>query len=265
MSLAQAVQEGRRFWASAAGQALWQAERACLGPVCEALFGQHSLQLGMAPRLTDMCPIRHALAWAPTRDLAEDSSSLVCMPDSLPLPDDSLDLVVIHHLLETVPEAHHVIREATRVIHDDGRLVILGWHPFGIEGLSRMWPARRRQNPWRGQWRSSARLRDWLTFVDFEIERVDYCGFRMPGGATRNQHLETLGRRYNLPLGGTYLIVARRKTIRVQPIRPEFSSRPLLAGSWLGHSPLHSCERPSAPRPYQQHRTIHKHRILEVD
>ncbi|GAB2798711.1 class I SAM-dependent methyltransferase [Halomonas shantousis] len=265
MTLAQAVLEGRRFWASAAGQALWQAERACLGPVCESLFGQHSLQLGMAPRLTDMCPIRHPLDWAPTRELAETSSSLVCMPDSLPLPDDSLDLVVIHHLLEIVPEAHHVMREATRVLQDNGRLVILGWHPFGTEGLSRIWPARRRQWPWRGHWRSSNRLRDWLAFVDFEIERVDYCGFRFPGRVVRNLRLETLGRRYNLPLGGTYLIVARRKTIRMQPIRPEFAPRPLMAGSWLGASPLHNCERPRPSRSQHEHSAIHEYRIPEVD
>lgn len=247
ISLAQLVREGRRYWASSAGQAHLQAQRACLGPICERLFGAHSLQLGMAPRLSDMCPIRHALGWSPTRELAEDESCVVCAPDQLPLPDECLTLVVVHHLLEVVPEPHRLLQEATRVVADDGRLVLFGWSPLGLEGLNRPWPRHRNELPWRGHWRTPGRLKDWLAFVDFEIERIDYCGFRVPGGMPRNAGLETFGRRHNLPLGDTYMIRARRRMQWAQVSRPRLP-RPAVGGPLLGHAPRVSaheteCER----------------------
>ncbi|GGX78506.1 hypothetical protein GCM10007160_02220 [Litchfieldella qijiaojingensis] len=236
ISLAQLVRDGRRYWTSADGQAHWQAERACLGPVCERLFGAHSLELGMAPRLSDMCPVRHPMCWAPTRELAESPGTLVCQPDRLPLPDGVLQLMIIHHLLEVVDDPHHVLQEAARVTADSGRLIIFGWGPLGVSGLSRVWPHRRRQLPWRGHWRTPGRLGDWLAFVDFEIERVDYCGFHLPGRAPRNAMLETLGRRHNLPLGDTFMIRARRKSQLAQVQRPKLAIGSSLGGASLGHA-----------------------------
>ncbi|MDZ7852960.1 MAG: methyltransferase domain-containing protein [Halomonas sp.] len=233
-ALARLVREGRRYWASPAGQALWRAERACLGPVCEDLVGQHSLELGMAPVLSDICPIRHAMSWAPNVEMVDHESTLVCSPDALPLPDDSLSLVLIHHLLEVVGEPHRMLQEAARVTADSGRLIIFGWCPLSAGGISRVWPGRRRRMPWRGHWRTPGRLGDWLAFVDFEIERVDYCGFHLPGSLPCNTMLETLGRRHNLPLGDSYMIHARRRAqlAQSQPSRFELS-RPL-AGPALG-------------------------------
>ena len=86
-------------------------------------------------------------------------------------------------------------------------------------------------------------MREWLAFVDFEIERVDYCGFRLPGGQVHNLGLETLGRRYNLPVGGCYLIVARRKQAPIQPARTLFQRDAVTGNSWLGPAALHQGER----------------------
>ncbi|WP_163575713.1 class I SAM-dependent methyltransferase [Halomonas faecis] len=236
ITLARLFREGRRYWASADGTAHWRTERACLGPICERLHGGHRLELSMAPTLTDMCPIRHGLRWAPTAELAESASTLVCPPDALALPDECLHLVVIHHLLEVVPNPHHLLQEAARVTADDGRLIIFGWAPLGTAGLGRLWPGRRQRLPWRGRWRTPAGLRDWLAFVDFQIERVDYCGFHLPGSLPSNATLETLGRRHNLPLGDSYIIRARRRSRLVHVQRPQLSLGGALGGNALGHA-----------------------------
>ncbi|KAA0019210.1 class I SAM-dependent methyltransferase [Salinicola corii] len=240
-SLPSAVREGRRFWESTPGVALWRAERACLGPHCEQHRGIVSLQMGMAPMMSDMCPIRHALDWVPSPDLVRNENSLICLPDSLPLADDSVDLTLLHHLLEAVDQPHHVLQEAARVTRSDGRLLVFGWHPFGPAAARRG----KRPTPWRKQWRTPGRLRDWLTFVDFEIERVDYCGFRLPGRASGSDRLETLGRRYNVPLATAYLLVARRRNVPVQPIKLR---KPVLqgrrSGAWLGLAKEAGPDRP---------------------
>ena len=141
-TLAQLYREGHRYWSSENGQAHWRAERACLGPVCESLHGGHSLELGMGPSLTDMSPIRHNIRWAPTTELSESASSLVCPLDALALPDECLHLVIVHHLLELVDEPHRLLQEAARVTADDGCLIVLGWMPLGVTGLARLSPRR---------------------------------------------------------------------------------------------------------------------------
>lgn len=253
-SLPALVRDGRRFWATPQGRALHHAERACLGPVCEGVFGAHSLELGMGDPLADMCPVRHSMRWSPTRELALEPSTLVCPPDALPLPDACLSLVIVHHLLEVVPDPHHLLQEAARVTRDDGHLILFGWMPLSPGGLSRIWPARRRRLPWCGHWRTPGRLRDWLAFVDFRIERVDYCGFHLPGGMPRNAALETLGRRYNLPLGDSYMIQASRRPqlAQTQGGRLQFG-RPF-GGSALG-----------ATRVGQPRLSPSQERMIEVD
>lgn len=188
----------------------------------------------MTANLADMCPVRHAMRWAPTQELAEHASTLVCPPDALPLGDDSLNLVIIHHLLEVVPDPHHLLQEATRVIAENGRLIVFGWAPLSPGAISRAWPGRRDHMPWRGHWRTPRQLKDWLAFVDYEIERVDYCGFHLPGSQPRNAMLETLGRRHNLPLGDSYMIHARRKPRLAQSQGSRLTFGRPLAGSALG-------------------------------
>ncbi len=234
VSLASRVREGRRFWAEPAGKALHRAERACLGPVCDGLFGVHSLELGMAEPLSDMSPVRHPMRWSPTRELAQHPATLVCAPDALPLPDGCLSLVVVHHLLEVVPDPHHLLREAARVTRDDGRLIIFGWMPLSAAALVRLCPSRRRRLPWCGHWRTPGRLRDWLAFVDFQIERVDYCGFHLPGTLPRNATLEALGRRHNLPLGDCYMIQARRRAQLAQRQGMQLGLERSFGGAALG-------------------------------
>ncbi|ERL52989.1 hypothetical protein BJB45_17065 [Halomonas huangheensis] len=220
------VPRARRFWADDFGRALYLAERACLGPQAERWSGVHGLEISLAEPIVDMSSVRHLMRWAPTHELAESSSTIVCHPDRLPLPDGALDLVVLHHVLEIVDCPHQLLQEAARVTAADGRLIIFGWSPVSAGGLARCLPQTRKALPGVGCWRSARRMRDWLSFVEFEIERLDYCGFHLPGLAPHNALLETLGRRHNLPLGDSYVIQARSRSqlARRQPQRPLFGT-----------------------------------------
>lgn len=248
LALTQLYREGQRFWLSAEGQAYWRAERACLGPACESLHGGHSLELGMGPTLTEMSPIGHNMRWAPSVELAESPASLVCPLDALALPDECLHLVVVHHLLEVVSEPHRLLQEAARVTANDGCLIILGWMPLGVAGLARLSPRRRARAPWRGQWRTPGKLSDWLAFVDFRVERVDYCGFHLPGSLPNNATLETLGRRHNVPLGDSYIIRARRRTRLAQSQQSRLRFQGTLGGGKLGHATRMGAAVPESSR-----------------
>lgn len=165
--------------------------------------------------------------WAPQRELAEHPSTLICHPEALPLADESLELVLVHHLLEVAPQPTHALREAARVTSDSGRLILIGWHPLGIAGPARLKRCDERFYQ-RSRWLTPGRLRDWLRFIDFNIERIDYCGF-VPFENTPDWLLmEHWGRRHNLPLGRAWIISAKRQMCRMIPLKKRFDPAVML-------------------------------------
>ncbi len=86
--------------------------------------------------------------------------------------------------------------------------------------------------PWNDP--SGDRLRDWLAFVDFEVERVDYCCFRGPMSTACGERWEALGRRHNLPLGESYMIQAQRRQRHAPVQRVKFGLRAPVSPSSLG-------------------------------
>lgn len=254
-SLTQRLEHSQRFWTSDAGKALSDVQRACIGPVIEGRSGGHSLEMTMGPSLLDLSAVPHMMKWVPTRAHAEKPSSLICPPSELALPDACLDISLIHHWLEHLPDAEQALQEAARVTADHGILIILGFNPLSMNHLARRFlPGRHgarslTRNSGHGtdshdidksaQLRSPSQLRDWLAFVDFTVERVDYCGFHCPifcpTKKTRcRESWEAWGRRLNVPLGESYMIQARRKQPQAPAERVRFGVNPTSATHSLG-------------------------------
>lgn len=222
------------YWKTDVGQSLWDVQRACLGPVVESRAGRHSLEISMGPSLMTMSSIPHAVRWVPTLEFATSPSTLVCPPDRLALPDRCMDVVIIHHWLEQLENPHHTLQEAARVTADNGMLVLFGFNPLSVKGLAHQWRKRRPEFPWNGQWHKLGRLRDWLAFVDFEVERVDYCCFRGLLNASCPEGREALGRRHNLPWGESYMIQAHRRQQSAYVKRIKFALQRPVSSSSLG-------------------------------
>ncbi|MBR9903180.1 MAG: class I SAM-dependent methyltransferase [Gammaproteobacteria bacterium] len=233
-TLAKRLQSSQPYWQTEAGRSLWETQRACLGPVVESRVGGHSLEMSMGPTLMTMSAIPHSIRWSPTRQLADTDSTLICPPDQLALPDRCLDVMVIHHWLEHLADAHFTLQEAARVTADNGIMVLFGFNPIGVSGLARQLRKGQQAFPWNGSWRSASRLRDWLAFVDFEVERVDYCCFRGRMNAKCGEYWESLGRRHNLPLGESYMIQARRQQRQAPVQRLKFGLKAPASPASLG-------------------------------
>lgn len=255
-TLAERLTSSQAYWQSEAGRSLWETQRACLGPVAETRVGGHSLEMSMGPTMLTMSAIPHALRWSPTRQLADHDSTLICPPDQFALPDRCLDIMVVHHWLEYLDDAPFTLQEAARVTADNGILVLFGFNPIGVSGLARQWRKRQQQFPWNGTWRSARRLRDWLAFVDFEVERVDYCCFRGRTSAKCGEYWESLGRRHNVPLGESYMIQARRRQRHAPVQRLKFGLKvpasPAALGVTRSGSSAHFQSNPPPLDPPQQ-------------
>lgn len=207
------------------GQALLDAEREHLAPVISRVFGYHVLQLSCAPEidmLTD-CPVCHQIHFAP--GWRTGMRMPVADIGMLPLATDSMDAVLLHHSLDYTPDSHRLLREASRVLRPGGKLIIMGFNPISLWGLSKVmrW---RKQTPWNARFISRRRLTDWLSLLDFNVHSAAYGGYLPPLGHPRLLQLAAdferwFGRLGN-PTGAFYLIVASKQRVPLIPVVPKW-------------------------------------------
>ena len=79
--------------------------------------------LGEAERVVAMMPASQGVVRWPR----DGSASLValCADADLPIPDESMDLVLLVHSLEVSDNARHFLREVWRVVRPNGRILIV--------------------------------------------------------------------------------------------------------------------------------------------
>jgi SAM-dependent methyltransferase len=214
---------------TASGRCLLEWEQRCLDEAVADAFGFHALQLGL-PEIVALRANRMPQRW-----LADESSSdarvvLRCESDALPFPADSIDLVVLPHVLEFAADPHQTLREVERVLRPEGRVVIVGFNPTSLWGLRQRLSRLRlglpapeggaqasRAGEFIGYWR----LRDWLRLLGFAIEGGQFGCWRPPLRSerwlARLQWMDGIGERWWPVLGGAYLLqgVKRVKGMRL--------------------------------------------------
>ena len=153
--------------------------------------------------------------------------TLVSVPESLPLRDDSMDVVLLHHALEFSPDPHCLLREAHRVLAPRGHLLVLGFNPWSALGIAVALRGLWRGNCWHhartlGAWR----LRDWLRLLGSEVQQVRHCsGVPSVGGERVFRWASAwagFATRRNWPLGGVYVVHARKQVAPLTPQRMQW-------------------------------------------
>ncbi|RYZ80264.1 MAG: methyltransferase domain-containing protein, partial [Moraxellaceae bacterium] len=200
------------------------------------LFGYHLLQLSVAQHLdlTQASRISHRFALYPQ---ATNQPLVTGLADynQLPLPPNSIDLVLLHHVLDYSQKPHHVLREASSALISQGHLIVVGFNPWSLFGFWR-WLARffSHAPQWRHQSLRLGRVLDWLAVLDFEPVVIKH-GFYTPPCHTPKvtkylQWMDRWGKRFNLSGGGFYLIVARKDSLAMTPIKPQWQGYAGLRG-----------------------------------
>ena len=228
-----------------AGQMLLDFELDLLDQSLADLFGYHIVQIGRLGNadLLSQSRILHQLVVELEGDprlappVSEVGASrrtvLRAAATDLPIESDSVDVLVLPHLLEFEVDAQAALREGMRVVMPEGYVVISGFNPWSWFGL---WRKARRcpwQRPWRGELVSANRLKDWLGVLGFDLLGVRGCYFGPPISNVRV--LRALGRlrgdllcRHAL-MAGSYVAVARKRVTRLTPIRAPWRPRRRLA------------------------------------
>lgn len=171
------------------------------------------------------CMVRHRLFASEVAGLApQDLSTLNCALEALPLPNCSLDAMVLHHALETSADARSGLREAARVLVPGGRLVICAFNPLSLWGARRAY-AHLRDDSFSGLRLITAfRLLDWLSLLGFERQAsVQYLSYNLPFSVTRREPggASTRGERLlhwlRPPIGGVYVVSVVKQAMALRP------------------------------------------------
>ncbi|MDY6980638.1 MAG: methyltransferase domain-containing protein [Pseudomonadota bacterium] len=231
-----------QWYATRLGRLLAEQEQQQLDCELVNLFGYHLLHLGSPADRTMLraSRVNHHMRSRldpDSRAAGEDERVLCLQPTALPFIPDSLDVVVLSHVLEFSDDPHTVLREVERSLIPEGHVAILGFNPVSLWGLVRLFRGSTGQLPWCGHFMTLTRLKDWLALLGFDVvQQRRYCyrpPWQRPRLMQRLAFVERLGRRLWPLFGGGYLLVARKRVVTLTPIRPRWRARRRIAVSGL--------------------------------
>lgn len=208
---------------SPAGQYLVRWEQAWIDAVVPDLFGFRAVQLGT--RVVDGLAENRIPHKAYLRDVMLGQPDGLAVFEELPFDSQSLDLLVMPHVLEFAEDPHQVLREAERVLMPEGRLMITGFNPFSL------WGVRKRRWPEGCKPLHLGRLKDWLKLLSVEPEFGRFGCYRFPAnsakGLTRMGFMEKAGDRWWPMCGAVYAVCAVKRVRGMRLVGPDFKRKRL--------------------------------------
>ena len=201
------AQRDQDIYASKPMRGLLAAEAQALAPKLQRCIGSYALQVSaVAYDLPPASPMldRWVHLHLDGSRCAGDLHTRIDEP--LPFLDDAFGLVLLSHAVEVSPEPQVLLREAARVLAPGCMLALTcmhpasGWLPWLL---------------WRGgpgvNLESPLRIGHWLRGSELEVERVQRVGPLWPSSAVVPHQ--------GGPLGGGYLLIARKRRQATAPIR----------------------------------------------
>lgn len=216
-----------------AGQYLQMWEQKQVDGMVANVFGYHAIQVGLPTwNLLDANRIpakgyTHAVYDA---SLKVPGMGLVADPENLPFDAQSIDLLILPHVLECSATPHQILREAERVLVPEGRVVITGFNPWSLWGLRERIPGLDPLMPVPAHLHVSlARLKDWFKLLSFEADRGRF-GCYAPHCASKKWldrwgFMDSAGDRW-WPVGGAvYVVSAVKRVAGMRLVGPKWKKK----------------------------------------
>ncbi len=187
------------------------------------IFGFNATQIGLPEHdflRSSRMPLRFTAG-----NQAGNAVRLCC--DELPFDSDSLDLVVLPHVLEFADNPHQILREVERVLMPEGSLIISGFNPYSLWGMHRKWCRKQGGYPWCGRFIGLPRLKDWLALLGFEVAGGRFAAYAPPLNHAkwleRFAFMEKAGDRWWAVSGGVYFLHAIKRVPGMRVIKPQWN------------------------------------------
>jgi hypothetical protein len=137
------------------------------------------------------------------------------------LKKDSVANVIAPFVLEFHQHPHQVLREVTRILEDDGVLMLCGFNPFSPAVISGFFLRHKKPFPWNGRYFSAMRIKDWLALLGYEVVVSSvYVPHFLHHSEHRGRDWSTTVCEFSPRLGAAYCIVARKQRLieRMKPM-----------------------------------------------
>lgn len=152
------------------GQTLKDSEQKVIDERLQYCFGHHLLKVGSlsASISTHTSVIPHQVNLHTENDTLK-SGGIVGEFDEWPLLSNSIDAVLLTHLIEYCPDPHQVLREVHRVLMPNGNVIISLFNPWSMLTLHKYFPNQQYKSFKNGRFFSTSRVKDWLSLLGFEV------------------------------------------------------------------------------------------------
>ena len=212
------------------GTQVLQSEKAMLDSLLPSMFGYYLVQIGVgaAQPLAGASTIHRKLYICEEHFPTEHYQSIVSRPDEIAIATESVDVAILHHSLDFESDPHRALREIARTVIPGGKILIVGFNPWSLWGLWRLFVKQANKIPWSGNFISPFRLSDWLKVLDFHVEGYESMIHGLPTAHSKTNRffgwLSYLGQRFWTQRGGVYVLAATKQVSTLTPIKPVFRS-----------------------------------------
>ena len=217
--------DARPWYDTTLGRYVLEREQAYIDSAVSDIFGFNALQFNLAQydllrasRITTHLTLG---PYPPARVMTDF--------DCLAIANQSIDLILMPHVLEFSPAPHQILREVERILIPEGHVLITGFNPFSLWGG---YHALRRGDdayPWRGTFISLLRVKDWLALLGFEVVAGKLACYAPPLQSekwmARFKFMEVAGDRWWPLGGGIYCLLAKKRVHSMRVILPSWSER----------------------------------------
>lgn len=213
----------------------WQQAR--LDMLTADIFGFNAMQIGL-PQVNALQANRMPNKWLTDTCIPPGNGSDGCAPivvvhdfAELPFASQTLDLIVLPHVLEFTSEPHQVLREVERVLRPEGQVIIVGFNPASLWGLRQIAGGLTGAHflPPEGEFISVPRLKDWLKLLNMEVSRGHFGCYAPPclteKWLNRFTFMEGAGNRWWPYLGAVYIVHAIKRVRGMRLIGPVWAKK----------------------------------------
>lgn len=217
------------------GKSFIDLEQRRMNEFIATLFGYDALMLGdlAFAKCMEQSTIKNQYVVNDNLNLTGIEQGYLCSRcDRLPIANGVIDVVYLAHCLEYATNPHEVLREAYRVLRNDGHLIISMFNNMSAWGMWRVFGQYGNNILWKANFMSIVKLKDWLALLGFDIMRINYFGYNLPRNRCNYPNelsvIERYGQKLEIPIGAAYIIEASKRVIPLTPIVQTWANTPVL-------------------------------------
>lgn len=176
-----------------------------LQPWWPKIFGFYLLKIGQLSLQIDTqsSMITHQFSM----NIAGNNFQLLGDPNEMPFEDKSIDACLLIQQLSYSNNPYWLLREADRILVDDGWLILSNFNPFSLLGIGKCIPLLRKRQPYLSHMFSTWRQLDWLKLLNYKV--LHHQTFQVIPWISPDHFINR-----NLQFGGcSNLIIARKRTL----------------------------------------------------